>query len=152
MSSVLWGLLGGVVAWVSTTIIGTPLFRFFNLRAEAAKVLALFEGCIDPSNPDADIMTDKWLARRRQAYQACGADLIAFAASNSLLLHWHHRLSPRRLRIFPRSAGQALMTLADAKPGTQASHEFHNTVLSALKFRPWPVKPEESGFRRTRCG
>jgi hypothetical protein len=64
--------------------------------------------------------------------------LIAFGVSNSLLIHWQYRWSPQKLRIFSKSAGQALMTLADAKPGTHASYELQKAILLALKLKFFP--------------
>ena len=42
MAAFLYGLLGGILAWVATTFFGQPLVAFIRLRDECAKALAKF--------------------------------------------------------------------------------------------------------------
>jgi hypothetical protein len=60
MASFVWGLVGGIVAWVTTTLLGQPLYRFINLRANAAEVLARYERR-DPNDPGRDATDASWI-------------------------------------------------------------------------------------------
>jgi hypothetical protein len=137
MASFLWGSIGGMVAWVATTILGQPIYRFINLRAEAAEALARYERR-DPDDPDPDTVDVNWLAERKRAYRECGSRLVAFAASNVLVtrLLCHPVL---RKKYYPRSAGQALIVLGDLSPGAQTRLTARDYVISGLKLRFGPA-------------
>ena len=137
MKSFLFGLLGGVVAWVTTEIVLRPLTRFFALRAEAAKALALYEDRFNP-DPDAPAPNAEWLVERKLAYEHCGAALVAFATSNSFIARVLRRVPLRHFRYQVRSAGSHLMGLAETDPGTEASYYFRSQTVSALTLWYWP--------------
>ena len=84
VASFWFGVLGGFIAWVATEIFVRPLIRFYDLRTETAKALALYEDRFNP-DPDASPPNPDWLEERRSVYQYCGAGLVAFATSNSFL-------------------------------------------------------------------
>jgi hypothetical protein len=52
VTSFLFGLFGGFTAWFATDYFLRPLTKFFALRAETAKALALYEEPVDPDHPD----------------------------------------------------------------------------------------------------
>jgi hypothetical protein len=135
VGSFLFGLLGGFVAWIATAFFVQPLSGFFGLRAEAAEALARYEDRFNP-NPDVTPPSADWLAERKRAYETCGAKLVAFAISNWLVARLLYRLP--LTPYYARSAGSSLQSLADAGPGTQASHQLRGQVVSALKLNYWP--------------
>ena len=64
MTSLFFGFIGGLLAWLATLALGQPVYRFVNLRRETARLLMLYE--ID----DHDKATDeKWLNERATAYR-----------------------------------------------------------------------------------
>lgn len=108
-------------------LVGHPLYVFRGLRAEAARVVMLYEP-FDPSDKKGAANL-KWLEERERAYQACGAQLVAFAATQTLptwLLWFCHR--------DPRSAGEALIALAGLSPGQQARAGLRDKIVSALRL------------------
>ncbi len=133
MGSLLSGLLGGVLAWCAVEFFVRPLTSFFALRAEAAEALALYEDRFDP-DPDAPPPNSRWLAKRKLAYEHCGADLIAFATSNPHTTRLMHEIPLRRFRYHVRSAGSNMLGLAATAPGTEASDHFRQEIVWALKL------------------
>ena len=138
MSSFVFGILGGIVAWVATTIVAQPLKKFLDLRAEAARLLALYGDEYDFTQNLSHTSTADWLAERKKAYAACSAELTGFAFSNSLATRILHRSPIKSLRCYPRNAGTSLWSLSEATPGTGAAAELANGVKSALRltYRP----------------
>jgi hypothetical protein len=133
MSSALYGLVGGLFAWFATTFLAQPIYRFWSLRTEAAKVLALYE------DRDRSLSQDvEWLARRRREYELCGAELIGFAYSNSLFTRAFHWLPWRQLRVDPRRAGGYFLTLAELSPGWSTRDQVRDDIMSALKLKYLP--------------
>jgi hypothetical protein len=130
------GLLGGFVAWLATTVIATPLHRFMNLRASVAREIALYENRVREGDPEAEQPPADWMARRKQAYEMCGAELMGFSFSNSLMTRVLHRVpgSP----FYPWRASSYLMTLAETTPGSGASAQAREGIQKALrlKYRP----------------
>lgn len=130
----LWGLVGGFLAWFITALVGQPLYQFLALRAEAARVLALHEREL----PSAErrrveggmLVEADARAPRTKDYRACGAQLIAFATTNALLVSLFHKAH----WFYPRSAGETLITLADVEVGTQAAETLQRQVMSALRL------------------
>jgi hypothetical protein len=143
--SFLFGLLGGVVAWIATTFFAQPLTRFYSLRAEAAEALAQYEDQIDLGLEEKFQPSERWIAERRVAYESCGSGLLAFAASNALLAGWFYRFWPKSSRYYARAAGSSLMALANTVPATQASEHFRVQIISALKLRYTPAARAKSG-------
>lgn len=123
MASALYGLLGGFIAWVVTAVLGQPFYRYCSLRAEAARVLALYE------HHDVIRANHDWRAERKRAYQACGSQLLAFAATNvvvtSLLQKMHRH---------PRVAGEAFITLSELSPDHDYRISFTHRIIAALKL------------------
>lgn len=117
MVSFFWGVIGGMVAWVATTILGQPIYRFVALRAEAAEMLARYERD-NSEDPGRDARDVNWLAARRHAYHECGSKLVAFAVANVAVAHLLRHRFLRGTRYYPRSAGETLMTLGDLSPGS----------------------------------
>ncbi|HWX83542.1 MAG TPA: hypothetical protein VNZ48_08085 [Xanthobacteraceae bacterium] len=122
-----WGLLGGIVAWFATMVIGHPFYSLLNLRLETARILQLYE----PATKDDRGMSATWLAEREAIYRSCAAQLLAFAASQSVVswivdgvLHWKLR----------RAAAQ-LWTLAPLGPGADERPRLRAAAADALKLK-----------------
>jgi hypothetical protein len=133
MESFFFGILGGFIAWTMTWFFVQPLSVFFNLRGQAAEVLARYEGRSDP-NPDAPPLSQDWITERKRAYESCGAALEGFSASNSVISALLYRPRPIIPRYYVRSAGSSLLTLSEVKPGTAAASELRDNIRSALKL------------------
>ena len=133
MINALWGLLGGFLAWFVTAFVGQPLYRFMALRAETARVLALHERELpldDQSLIDVGMLSPIHVrSPRTKEYRECGAQLIAFAATNPFVISFFDKMGS----FHPRSAGESLIALADAKVGTEAAGTLAK-VSSALRL------------------
>jgi len=135
LGSVLWGLIGGFLAWVATAIVGQPFYIFLSLRSEAAKALALYErgpGWQVTAQIESGIRRQsEYEEERERAYRACGAQLVAFAATNVVLVsifRWARSFNPK-------SAGEALISLGDMRRGSAEAYEVWETAVSALRLR-----------------
>lgn len=113
MWSLTYGFLGGVIAWIVTTIIVQPLLRFIQLRNEAAFVLAQYDHRAWIGNPDAKSPDDEWRTKRREAYDATGTALIAFAASNVFVA----RAAPQDTRPLSLLSSQRWRKFENARRG-----------------------------------
>jgi len=144
MSSIIWGMLGGVIAWGATAIFGQPLYRFIGLRADAAKLLARYDR-LDYENPDEEEFNHghdlDWVDARKRSLQArqrdyedCGASLVGFAIANVVVakLLRHHLLG--KWKFYPKSAGHNFILLGDLRPGAQITQEYREKIISALKL------------------
>jgi hypothetical protein len=126
------GFIGGVFAWIVTALIGQPIYHFISLRAEAARVLARYERTDAGPAPAA---TDaNWIAERKRAYQECGARLVAFAAANVIVTRLLRSPFLAQFRCYPRSAGEALITLGELSPGADTRVATREEVVSRLKL------------------
>ena len=121
-----WGLVGGVVAWFATMVIGHPFYSLLNLRWETARVLQLYE----PPTRDNRGMSAAWLDEREAAYRSCAAQLLAFVAAQSAItwivervLHWQ-----------PRHAAEQLWKLAPLGPGADERPHLREAAAQALKL------------------
>jgi len=136
MSSFLLGLLGGFIAWIATEFVARPLAVFISLRTDAARVLSKYESRF---NPDPEFSpTPQWLADRKAAYEECGAKLVAFALSNGFIARRLARFPLRNWRCHARNAGETLLSLSEAPPGTYASKEFEEQIERSLRLSYWP--------------
>jgi hypothetical protein len=132
MGSFFLGLIGGFVAWIVTALIGQPIYRFISLRAEAARVLARYER--QGSIPGSEAGNANWIAERKRAYQECGTRLVAFAAANVIVTRLLRSRALRQLRCYPRSAGEALITLGDLSPGASERLAVRDEIVTRLKL------------------
>jgi hypothetical protein len=126
MASFFIGLLGGIVAWVGTALLGQPLYTLQNLRAEAARLIALYDNADAFQRNAADA---KWLQRRTEAYEEHGSRLVAFGATHRLLLPIIHIF-----KIQPISAGYDLISLAYLSPGASDRAVMKGRLCSHLHF------------------
>jgi hypothetical protein len=138
MWSLLSGFIGGFVAWIITTAVGQPLQRFFQLRQQAALILAQYDGRAWIGNPEAKPPDNEWLEERREAYDKVGSELVAFADSNTFVTRALHHKMLGRYRCYVRNAGVSLRTLGEIYPGTESWDRLRRGVLSALKIAGWP--------------
>jgi hypothetical protein len=128
------GFMGGIVAWIFTTILGQPLQRLIHLRQQAALVLAQYDDLPWIGNPEAKPPEDAWIKERREAYDKIGSELVAFADANSFITRQLYRRFPRRYRIYVRNAGDELRTLGATRPGTESWAQTRKSAKSALKI------------------
>jgi hypothetical protein len=138
LASFFWGLIGGIVAWAATMVLGQPIYRFINLRAEAAEVLARYERG-NPGDPGRDARDVAWLIERKQAYRECGSKLVAFAVSNAVVARLLRHQVLRSGPYYPRAAGDALMTLGDLGPGSSDRSILSEQIISSLKLHFGPI-------------
>lgn len=138
MGSLLLGFVGGFTAWIATTFLAQPLQRFFQLRQEAALVLAKYDNQPWIGNPEAKPPDNNWLEERRIAYDKVGSELVAFADSNTFVARALHRKILGPYRCYVRNAGEELRTLGAAYPGTESWDRLRRNVRSALKIAGWP--------------
>ena len=126
------GFIGGVFAWIVTALVGQPIYHFISLRAEAARVLARYER--SDAGPAPEATDANWIAERKRAYQECGARLVAFAAANVIVTRLLRSRFLAQFRCYPRSAGEALITLGDLGPGASTRIATRDQVVSRLKL------------------
>jgi hypothetical protein len=138
MSALFLGFIGGVIAWIATTVIGEPLRRFIPLRHEATVVIIRYEECAWIGDPEASPPDNEWLEKRREAYDAAGIALMAFATSNTLFSRLLRSPYLGKLRCYPYSGGSDLRELGSAYPGMQASDHLQRSALRALKIKSGP--------------
>jgi len=94
------GFLGGIVAWIITTILGQPIQRFIQLREHAALILARYDNLPWIGNPEAKPPENNWLEERREAYDKIGSELVAFADANTFIARQLHHKILGRYRIY----------------------------------------------------
>jgi len=130
--SIVFGLLGGIIAWIATAVLGQPFYRYCCLRAEAARVLALYE------HHDVIRANHEWRAERKRAYQACGSQLMAFAATNVLMTTLLQKMSRH-----PRVAGETFVTLSELSPDHQYRLSFTQRIIAALRLKLKFTTPDQ---------
>jgi hypothetical protein len=126
------GFIGGVFAWIVTALVGQPIYHFISLRAEAARVLARYER--SDAGPGSEVADANWVVERKRAYQECGGRLVAFAAANVIVTRLLRSRFLGQFRCYPRSAGEALITLGDLSPGASTRMATRDQVVSRLKL------------------
>ncbi|MGA2895748.1 MAG: hypothetical protein ABSE22_23045 [Xanthobacteraceae bacterium] len=132
------GFLGGIVAWIITTILGQPIQRFIQLREHAALILARYDNLPWIGNPEAKPPENNWLEERREAYDKIGSELVAFADANTFIARQLHHKILGRYRIYVRNAGNELRTFGATYPGTESWDQIRKSAMSALKIAGWP--------------
>jgi hypothetical protein len=132
------GFVGGFVAWIVTTVLGQPIRRFFQLREEAALILARYDDLPWIGNQDAEPPENDWLEERRNAYDKIGAELVAFADANTFIARTFHNKLLGRHRVYIRNAGNSLRTLGATYPRTESWDQIRRHALSGLKIAGWP--------------
>ena len=72
MTGVGSGILGGIVAWFATMLVGQPLYQLINLRSQTAWLLHFY----DPLTHDDRVLSALWVSEREKAYRDHGAKLL----------------------------------------------------------------------------
>jgi hypothetical protein len=126
------GFVGGVIAWIVTALVGQPIYHFISLRTEAARVLARYER--SDFGPGPDPADANWVAERKRAYRECGARLVAFAAANVIVTRLLRSRFLGSVRCYPRSAGEALITLGELGPDASTRMAMRDQVILRLKL------------------
>jgi hypothetical protein len=128
MHEFLLGMLGGVVAWVATMLVGHPFFELVNLRRETAQLLHLYE----PSGKDNRATIAQWLEDRANAYRTCAAKLFAFDSSEIVAVAIA-KLPPFRWDL--KKAAESLWQLAPLGPGASNRPELRSSIAEALNLK-----------------
>jgi hypothetical protein len=132
--TLLTAFIGGFLAWTATNVVGQPLLRFFQLRAQAAHILVRYDGLPWIDNPDAKPPDEEWLEKPREAYDEIGSELIAFADTHSLIARTLRHKLLGKYRYKARNAGDDLRLLGAAYPLAQVSAEIRGRVQLALRL------------------
>jgi hypothetical protein len=74
------------------------------------------------------------MAAREKEYADCGYELIAFHAANANIVLFLQKLSKKRWRCDPKSAGLGLQTLSKTLPGGYYELKLRHQILSDLKL------------------
>jgi hypothetical protein len=122
------GILGGIVAWVATMLIGHPFYELLNLRRETAQLLHLYE----PPGKDNRATIAKWLENRANAYRTCAAKLFAFDSSEMFVVAVA-KLPPFRWEV--KKAAESLWQLAPLGPGASERSHLRSGVGKALNLK-----------------
>lgn len=128
MVTFLTGLLGGFLAWIGTTVLGQPIYKFLELRSAAAQAIARFDPYVASSryvNPEAQSV--QWLEARKRDYLTCGVNLRAFAATHAYVAKLLHKCG-----YYPFIAGTSLIALAYQSPGSEERPKLRDEIASAL--------------------
>jgi hypothetical protein len=128
MESFWFGILGGIVAWFATMLIGQPFYELIGLRREAARLLHLYE----PTKQDGRWAIAATLEERSKAYQDCAAKLLAFHSSQSLVSACAG-LPPLSWR--PKEAGELLWKLAPLGPGASERFDLRAGIAKAFNLK-----------------
>jgi hypothetical protein len=128
MHSFWFGILGGIVAWVATMLIGRPFYEAVNLRREAARTLRLYE----PEGNDSRRTIQAWLEERATVYQACAANLFAFESSESITAEIVKN-PPFRWQL--TKAAEYFWQLAPLGPGAPERNQLLSDIAKALHLK-----------------
>ena len=130
MASFLWGLLGGLIGSIATTIVVQPFYSFINLRSETASAMARYERVHTLfGGPE-----ETWLADRKIAYETCGSRLVAFAVTNVALAKILNKCG-----LDLQSAGDDLLILSQAAHGQAETSTVQERVATALRLKLYPL-------------
>jgi hypothetical protein len=128
MISFLLGILGGIVAWFVTMLIGQPILTFWALRRQVIKALVQYNA----SGIDERSQSSKWLDERSTVLRTHGAELIAFAATEPLA-----PMLLAKIGYDPLGAGVYLTSLSCLAPGDATRPHIYGEVLKALRVSHW---------------
>jgi hypothetical protein len=129
MSSLFLGFLGGVLGWLTTTFIASPISEFLKLRTEAGTALARFED-FDRFDPEKDDDVDEPLkVIRADALRSCGSRLVGFDLSNQIV----SRVA-RILKFRLADAGYHLISLSELRPYGSQNEMFRQFIYQSLKL------------------
>jgi hypothetical protein len=122
------GFLGGIIAWLATSLVGQPVLEFLAARNEAARALARYEG-LDSYQPDEDESPCEDADARRKLLADAGSRLVAFGYANQPLSK-----ILRRLRFHPQSAGGDLLLLSEMRPYGGQNDQVRQKAMRALRL------------------
>lgn len=105
MTGLLFGFLGGIIAWLATTFLAQPVTSFAAARTEAAHALAFSED-FDRYDPERDAPPPEIAEERKKLLATAGARLVAFEQANQYL-----RPVLKRSRMFPKRPAENLSCL-----------------------------------------
>lgn len=97
-------------------------------RNEAARILAQFEA-LDRYDPERDEFPDDLVADRSKSLATVGAQFVAFARSNQVLLP-----ILRRLKFSPQAAGNALVLLSQMTPAGVGNSDIRQQIMRQLRL------------------
>ncbi|MBB6251041.1 hypothetical protein [Nitrospirillum iridis] len=129
MSALLWGFLGGVVAWFVTNFISQPLIKIISLRESAAVALARYENYDHHGHEEEDTPEADTIKARNVAFSEVGSQLKAFVISNQIIMKAIHKTTWR-----PGPAGENLITLSQMPPYGSENWEIRQNIMKHLKL------------------
>jgi hypothetical protein len=124
------GILGGMIAWFGTMLVGQPFYELTKLRRQVATLLHYYEP-ISSDDHRATILG--WNDKRADAYRDCAANLLAFASTQAIVC--------RITRLLPllgwkaREAAEQLWKLAPLGPGAADRPQLRREVAEAFKLK-----------------
>jgi hypothetical protein len=122
------GILGGIVGWIATMLVGHPFYELINLRRETAQTLHFFE----PKGKDSRAAIAAWLEERSNAYRICAAKLFAFESSEIIIARITKTFSFRWNLI---KAAECLWQLAPLGPGAAERTELRSEIAKSLNLK-----------------
>jgi hypothetical protein len=128
MASLLVGFLGGMISWLATTFLASPVAELLKLRTEAGTVLAKFED-FDRFDPEKDEPDQQFKIARAEALQSCGSRLVGFALSNQCT----SRIA-RRLKFRLADAGNELIILSGLRAYGEENEMMRQRIYQSLKL------------------
>jgi hypothetical protein len=136
MGSFISGLIGGVIAWFGTALIGQPIWAFLNLRVETSRVLHLSAH-------------EHWRAvhneiaggdnKHRDDLIRCAVQLQTFVATQSIA-SVVMRSIPFQGRLDLLGASYLLLELAGANAGSNAGDGLRSAIASKLWMKAPPKR------------
>jgi hypothetical protein len=97
-------------------------------RNEAARILAQFEE-LDHYDPERDEFPDNLVTDRSKSLATVGAQFVAFAHSNQVLLPVLHKL-----KFSPQAAGNALIHLSQMTPASVGNGDVRQQIMRQLRL------------------
>ncbi len=122
VSSIIPGIVGGIIAWFGADFLARPIRQFFQLRGEICEAMVMFD------NVRAGDLTR--LKEAREAFRELGARMLAFAHTE-----WLGNWLIARWRYDPIKAGRSLIGVSNTigTPGNEL-HQHKLNVMAALRI------------------
>jgi hypothetical protein len=83
----------------------------------------------DPERAEREEFPDGVITDRRKSMEAAGAQLVAFAHANQLLIP-----ILRKLKFWPQHAGNDLILLSQMKPAGAENHTIRDRIMRQLRL------------------
>jgi hypothetical protein len=129
--SLVFGVIGGALAWAVMEVLVRPYQRFMEIRSRAATALEVYErwNPWGEQGPPAN-----WTEERARAYRDSGAEILAFAASE-----WFMPKILRRQRIDMPDSGFAFLEMSYLDHGAPERKRAREDALRGLRLRDYEL-------------